>query len=161
MATYKVIGKGVDGKYMDDHAREDVIGYILQDCKTPHHYVGGSAVNVDNALHEMTALAEAYHKNSRLRLRHSVIGFETDKNVTVQIANQIARQAAAFFGQEYQIIYAVHEDKNYLHIHLVMNSVSYLNGRKYHGDKKNFYAFINYMKRVVKPYGINFYAVSE
>ena len=82
MATFKVIGLGQDGKYMDDYSREDVIAYILRNDKTPHHCIGGAAVNVYNALQEMTLLAQAFHEDSGLRLRHSVISFEKDKQIT-------------------------------------------------------------------------------
>ena len=159
MATFKVIGRGQNGKYMDDYAREDVIAYVLQNDKTPHHCIGGAAVNIYNALQEMTLLARAFHKDTGLRLRHSVISFENDRGITLKAANQIAQQAIAYFGSAYQIIYAVHEDTEHLHIHLVMNSVSYLDGMKYHGSKKDYYSFIGYMKVVLRPYGIPFYPV--
>ena len=159
MATFKVIGLGQDGKYMDDYSREDVIAYILRNDKTPHHCIGGAAVNVYNALQEMTLLAQAFHKDSGLRLRHSVISFEKDKQITLEAAEQIACHAVSYYGSAYQMIYAIHEDTAHLHIHLVMNSVSYLDGKKYHGNKKDYYGFINYMRSVVRPYGIPFYPV--
>ena len=34
MATFKVIGKGEDGKYFDDLALKDVINYVLNPQKT-------------------------------------------------------------------------------------------------------------------------------
>lgn len=159
MATYKVIGCEQDGKYMDETAREDVISYVTRPDKIPHHYVGGVAVNIDNAAEEMTILADAFHKDDGLRLRHSVIGF--DKDITLETANAIARIAAEYFGSERQTIYAVHEDADHIHAHIVMNSVSYLDGRKYHGTKKQYYDFIKYMKSAVRPYGITFYPVKN
>ena len=159
MATFKVIGLGQDGKYMDDYSREDVIAYVLRNDKTPHHCIGGAAVNVYNAFQEMTLLAQAFYKDSGLRLRHSVISFENSENIGINEVDQIARHAIAYYSGAYQIIYAVHEDAEHLHIHLVMNSVSYLDGKKYHGDKKDYYGFINYMKSVVGSYGIPFYPV--
>ena len=104
----------------------------------------------------MTLLARAFHKDTGLRLRHSVISFENNRGITLKAADQIAQQAIAHFGSAYQIIYAVHEDADHLHIHLVMNSVSYLDGMKYHGSKKDYYSFIGYMKAALSPYGISF-----
>lgn len=161
MATFKVIGLKQDGKYMDDNARNDVIKYVTRADKTPHHYVGGMAVNVDNAVDEMTVLATAYHKDDGLRLRHSVIGFEKDKGITPEDANEIARRAVEYFGEKYQTIYAVHEDAGHIHAHIVMNSVSYIDGRKCYGTKKEYYDFIEYMKDVVRPYGIPFIPVRD
>ena len=159
MATFKVIGLGQDGAYMDDQARRDVINYVLRCDKTPHHCVGGAAVNVYNAPQEMTLLARSFHKDTGKRLRHSVISFDNHKEITLEAVNQIAQKAIAYYGSAYQIIYAVHEDADHLHIHLVMNSVSYLDGMKYCGDRNDYYGFINYMKDVLRPYGIPFYPV--
>ena len=159
MATYKVIGVGQDGKYMDEYARKDVISYVLRPEKTPHRFVGGAAVNVDNAELEMTLLAQAFHNDTGLRIRHSEISFENDPGITLEVANEIAQKAVAFFGCVYQIIYAIHEDTEHIHFHMAMNTVSFLDGRKYYGTKKQYYDFINYMKGVLRPYGIPFYPV--
>ena len=60
MATFKVIGRGQNGKYMDDYAREDVIGERFQarntDAMDAHYdadYYGaimGPTVNFINNL---------------------------------------------------------------------------------------------------------------
>lgn len=161
ITAFKVIGRGQKDKYMDETARKDVISYMTRPDKAPHHYIGGIAVNIDNAAEEMTILADAFHKDDVLRLRHSVIGFDKDKDITLETVNAIARATAEYFGSEYQTIYAVHEDAEHIHAHLVMNSVSYLNGRKYHGTKKEYYDFLKYMKRVVRSYGIPFIPVKD
>lgn len=161
MANYKVIGKGQNGKYTDEWARKDVITYCERLDKTPHNYKGSRAVNIENAAEEMNILAQVYNNDEKVRLRHSVISFDKDENIAATQADEIARAAIQYFGDEYQIIYCVHEDTDNIHVHIVMNQVSYLDGHKYHGSKKQHYDFIKYMKQVVRPYGINFMAVSD
>lgn len=160
MATYKVIGKCQNGKYTDSESREAVAHYCSQEYKMPHHIMGSRAVSLDNTAEEMSIVAQVYHNDHQVRLRHSVIGFEQDE-VTLTDANQIAQEAVRYFGKEYQIVYYIHEDTNHLHIHMLMNQVSYLNGRKYHGDKKQHHNFVNHMKKAVNPYGISFIPVAD
>jgi len=154
MATFKVVGIGQNGKYMDDTSRSDVIAYCFQPHKIPHSLIGGMGVNPLYAAEEMVTLANSYNKDSGLRLRHWVISFSPKEKVSLQMANAIGRQAIRFYGQTYQIIYAVHEDKNHPHIHVVMNSVSFLDGRKYHGEKKDYYRYLAYLKEVLFAYGL-------
>lgn len=161
MATYRVIGKGEAKKYYDDDARRDVIAYCLREDKTPHSYIGDRAVNVDNAVSEMNALARLYDNDERVRLRHSIISFDTSENITPAQAAEIADAAICYFGDEYQILYSVHEDAAHVHAHIVMNQVSYQDGHKYRGTRKEHYDFIQYMEHVVLPYGISFIPVND
>lgn len=43
------------------------------------------------------------------------------------------------FFSEYQTIFAVHEDTDNLHIHFVFNSVSYVTGKKWCPNHREFY----------------------
>ena len=75
------------------------------------------------------------------------------------MAKQIARQACGYYADSYQIVAAIHEDKEHLHIHFVMNATNYNDGTKYRGDKKDYYGFLKHLNQIVKPYGINIRAV--
>ena len=49
MATFKVIGKGEDGKYFDTFALTDVINYVVNSCKTPSNLIGTFGVRLPYA----------------------------------------------------------------------------------------------------------------
>lgn len=136
MATYKVIGKGQNGKYTDDAARESVISYCMTPCKVKHGCMGSRAVDLEHAAEEMQWLANLYHNDKRVRLRHCVISLGNKERISLEDAREIAEYAIDFFGRDYQIIYCIHEDTEQLHIHTVMNQVSYQDGRKYSGTRK-------------------------
>lgn len=59
-----------------------------------------------------------------------------------------------FIGQQYQCAYAVHQDTNNLHIHFVYNSVSFIDGHRYYGTKKEYYDLVGYIKGLLCEYGI-------
>ena len=161
MATFKVIGKGEDGKYFDDLALKDVINYVLNPQKTKSHLVGAYGVQIEFAAQQMEFVSRAYNNYDKLRLRHFIISFADSDCILPCDAIYIAQRAAEFYANRYQIIFGIHEDADHLHVHFVMNQVSYLDGRKYSGSKKEHYDFVNYMKDICYGFGIDFIPVSE
>ena len=161
MATFKVIGKGEDGKYFDDRALNNVINYVLDPIKAKSRMIGAYGVQVEFAAQQMELVSRAYNNYDKLRLRHFIISFADNDCILSCDAIYIAQRAAEFYANRYQIIFGIHEDADHLHVHFVMNQVSYLDGRKYSGSKKEHYDFVNYMKDVCYSFGIDFIPVSE
>lgn len=161
MSVFKVItgasssyqGEDAEKKYHDTDAIQDVIAYVLNPAKTHPSYIGGFSVNPQMAAAQFEIVARVNGKAFGIRLRHMVLSFEPGEPVSKDLAKQIAYQVAAYYGDEYQIIYAVHLDKPHLHIHFVMNTVSYRTGTKYDGSKRDYYRFIDHMKNVLRGYG--------
>lgn len=137
-------------KYQDDLALDDVISYCMVPSKTPTCVIGGFGVNLNQAAYEMKRLSEAYGKFRGLRLRHMILSFskqeiERFRSHVYDSLSRIAYYAASYYGGQYQIIYSLHEDSANLHIHFVMNVVSFLTGKKYSGTKEDYYRFQDYL----------------
>ena len=129
-------------KYYDAKARENVIQYIFRPDKTPHGLIGGWAVDPMYAASQMNYLSKAYGKEDGLQLRHFILSFsEKEVQRMGQCAliriDEYAQYAALYYGGEYQIVYAVHEDSRHLHVHFVLNTLNYRTGKKYPGDKED------------------------
>ena len=155
MATLKT-ANGTN-KYFDDNSREDVINYILRSDKTIHNLYDSNIRDISdicNASIIMDNTAEKFGKASGVKLRHFIISFEPAEVSALTVAYDIAKRIAAFFFGEYQTVFAVHEDKPHLHIHIVINSVSYTDGHRYYGKRQEFNAFKSYIKQVLADYGI-------
>ena len=167
---------GYTEKYKDDNAIHDEINYIYDvkhnGAKTDHYkYIGGWAVDYANAAYEMELLARYYHKGSGVRLRHWEISFtEADMQAAErrlpglsrwQVLYRLATELTAYYADRYQIVFAVHWDHGAGHVHAVMNSVSYVDGRKFPGTKAEYYGYENYAKGVAAKYGFNIYTVSD
>ncbi len=153
MPTLKTLNGA--GKYHDSNARQDVISYILKPGKTPHHFIGGVEVDMNNPAQSMTQVAQAHGKDSRIRLHHCVISFHPDEVDALNIVQTVAEQISEKIGETYQTVYAVHEDTDHPHVHVVYNSVSYATGNKYHGSKKDYYALVGCVKSALRSNGIN------
>lgn len=151
MATYKVIHE--PKKYHDMKSFHDVIEYITSPSKTNPDGIIGGAASPETAAAEMEDVVLAFRKEKGVKLRHSVLSFSPEEPVTARQVKKIAGECIRYYECDYQILAAVHEDRDHLHVHFVMNTTSYRNGRKYHGDKADYYGFLSHMNRVTKPYG--------
>lgn len=148
MARYSVIGIGEHHKFFDAKSYSVAIHYI----SNPSHAccVGGANISsLETAAVEMQANAAKFQKDSGKRIRHSVLSFETYENITVEKANSFAQKIIQYYAPDYQIVYAVHDNTEHVHIHFVMNQIS-LTGTRYAGKKKDYYDFQAYMKAVTK-----------
>ena len=161
MAVFKVAAIGEDGKYFDDFALTDVINYVVNPRKTPSNLIGAFGVRLEYAAQQMELVARAFNKYQKLRLRHWIISFGDRDLINPVEAYYIAVEAAKFYADRYQLIFAVHEDTDQVHVHFVMNQVSYVDGHKYSGTKKEYYDFIYYMKDVCAEYDVSFIPVTR
>lgn len=159
MALFKVLnGKG---KYHDLKAREDVLRYILNPLKTQSGLRGGVGVTPD-IVGSMNDVAVRYDKVNGVQLRHFVLSFPPTELDSPEVVYEIACRIAQFIAQEFQVIFAVHENTENLHIHFMFNSISHRDGHRYQGKKKEYYDLVNFIKSNLKYfYGINLMTVSN
>lgn len=141
-------------KYHDVNSLHDVISYCCNPDKAKSGLIGGFGINVRYAAEQMDGLAWAYRQADGVRLRHMELAFEPGERISLENVFLIAYKVAWYYGQEYQILFAVHEDTPHRHIHFVMNTVSYMDGHKYPGTKEDYYRFRDYVGEVLYPYRI-------
>lgn len=147
MALYKIIGVGEHGKFFDDGAYETVLNYIFHPQKAV--CIGGVGItSTATAAEEMRQVAIAFGKDFGKRLRHSVLTFEPQECVNPEQANNYAQRIIQYYTPEYQITYAVHGDTDHVHVHFVMNQISFVDGHRYAGKKKDYYGFRKYVQEV-------------
>lgn len=149
MANYEVIGVGEHGKYFDENAYHDLINYIFR--KDHAIYCNGYGfTSFSSAADEMQAVARKFNKDSGKRVRHSVLSFSEWENskITPVTAYNIGLRLCQFYAPEYQIAFAVHNNTEQLHIHFVMNQISYVDGHRYGGKKHDFYEFKKFAHQV-------------
>ena len=151
MAWLRVFNES--GKYHDDESLITVLNYCTREDKTSEALVGGWAVNPENAMEEMETFAKLGNKDTGSRLRHFEISFAPNHLRDPEIALQIAKECAKYYGDNHQIVYAVHTDKHHVHAHFVMNPVRYTDGKKYRGTKKDLYDFQAHGTKVLHEAG--------
>ena len=117
----------VQNDYPDQGSLSRVINYI-----TKSDIIGGYAVDPYHAFRQMEMVKSAFHKNGGIQLKHFFITFSLDEALRIDLDQvlDLGFQVGRLF-QEYQLVYAVHLDGSHLHLHCVMNAVSFLDGHKY------------------------------
>ena len=94
--------------------------------------IGGYGLDPENAYTQMVMVKRVYHKLEGKQMEHFFIAFSDREIQKFDLSDLMAlgfKIAACF--EEYQMFFSLHADTSHLHLHFVMNSVSFLTGRKY------------------------------
>ncbi len=131
--------------------------YICNKAKTDNGSLVGS-INClpDFSFEQMIQTKKMFGKTDGRQGYHFVISLEPGEGNEKQMLEIMRRFAEEFLCGEYEAVYAVHNDKNHLHGHLVFNSVNMVTGRKYNykkGDWKDIIQPIT--NRLCEEYGLS------
>ena len=117
------------------------ITYAANPIKTEQFFFT-SALNcgsVDTAFAEMQDTKHRFGKTGGVLGYHFIQSFKPGE-VTPEQAHAIGVEfAQRLFGNRYEVVIGTHLDKHHLHNHLVVNSVSLLDGKKYHSSPGSYY----------------------
>ena len=105
-----------------------------------HRFVSGINCSPSTARDEMLAVKKRFGKENGTVAYHGYQSFAPGE-ATPEMAHEIGMKLAArLWGDRYQVIVATHLDKeNHLHNHFVLNTVSFVDGIKYHRTKKDYH----------------------
>lgn len=118
-------------------------------------FIGGLGVNPYHSemmIQQMLAVKKIFHKEEGRQLRHIIVSFEKEWNVDPQTALYIAYGIAQYYSNRYQICFGVHQSTDNLHIHFVMNTVSFIDGRMYSGAFRELEQFKTHVSEVINRY---------
>lgn len=129
-----------------------VINYGKNGDKTEHGILVSSVnCNIETSYEEMALTKKFFHKEGNTLGYHIIQSFKGHE-VTPEKANQIGKQLAKeLWGDKYQIVICTHINKENVHNHIIMNSVSFVDGKKYHNSN----AEIAFMKQASDRICIN------
>lgn len=116
-----------------------LLDYILNSEKTEgNRYVGSlnCGSTAEKVLKDMIGTKKYFGKESRNphdRLAyHWTLSWSPDENITETEALRITQEfCEQYFGENYEVVFAVHNDKDHIHTHICFNSVNRINGYKY------------------------------
>ena len=125
ITKYKVIQKNL----------EAVINYAKNGDKTEKGIlVSGINCLPDTAYFQMMLTKKSFHKEDG-RLGYHIIQSFNGKEVSPEKCNSIGVELAqGLFGDKYQVLVCTHIDKENVHNHIILNSVSFVDGSKYHNS---------------------------
>ncbi len=111
---------------------KNALEYIQNPEKTEERVLVGS-INclLETAFEQMMDTKVTYGKTDKRQGFHIVISFVPGEATEEQAFDIVGRFAKEYLGDKYEAVYAVHNDKEHMHGHIVFNSVSFETGAKY------------------------------
>ena len=150
----------------DGQQLTDVIRYAVNSEKTQekgnedgaplHRFVSGINCSPSTARDEMLAVKKRFGKESGTVAYHGYQSFAPGE-ATPELAHEIGvKLATRLWGDRYQVIIATHLDKeNHLHNHIVVNTVSFADGIKYHRTRKDYHEMQTVSDELCREYGLS------
>lgn len=129
-----------------------IINYVTQDKKTTADLITGKDCMAESCLEEMLYTKNLYNKTGGRQYIHIIQSFDPKDNLTPsQVHNAGLKLANTFNG--FQVLVATHIDKEHLHNHLVVNSVSFETGYKIQMSKKDLQYLKDYSDEICAKMG--------
>jgi len=118
---------------------QQVLSYTRDDNKTEKQlYVSGINCDLLTAYEQMQRTKRQFQKTGGIVAFHAYQAFAPGE-ATPEIAHAIGMKLAQeLWGERFEVIVSTHLDKQHLHNHLVLNSVSFRDGKRYYDNKASY-----------------------
>ena len=118
---------------------QDALDYAANRDKTEQSCFESSyACTLETAFADMRQTKEQWHKPGGVQGYHLVQSFAADE-VTPELAHRIAKELAdRVLGGRYEYVIGTHLNTGHIHSYIVWNSVSWIDGKKYHSNGKSY-----------------------
>lgn len=138
-------------------ALADVLTYAKDEEKTERKFfVEGINCNPSTAREQFMTTKEAFCKVDGILAYHGYMSFK-EQNITPALAQEIGLEfAKRVWGDRFQVVVTTHLNTQHLHCHFVINSVSFVDGKKLSENEKRWYYFRHIADEVCKEYGVYF-----
>lgn len=136
-------------------ALRDVLAYAKDEEKTEREFfVQGINCNPSTARDQFVTVKEQFDKTDGIQAYHGYLSFkETD--ISPELAQQIGMEFAnTVWGKRFQVVVTTHLNTKHLHCHFVVNSVSYVDGKRLANEEKAWFKFRHIADELCKKYGL-------
>lgn len=132
---------------------DNVIDYITNKDKTNNKkYVTGINCMADVAFKEMSITKQQFNKTGGILGFHAYQSFKGCE-VTADEAHEIGiRLAEELWGDKFQVVVTTHTNTKNFHNHFAINSVSFIDGKKYYDNKTNYAIMRKVSDNICKEY---------
>ncbi|NCC61441.1 MAG: relaxase [Verrucomicrobiae bacterium] len=134
-----------------------VMDYAVQPTKTEQQqFVSGVNCLPEIARQQMLLTKQHFGKLDGRTAYHAYQSFKPEE-ATPEIAHLIGVEfAEKLWGDRFQVVVATHVDKAHIHNHFVINSVSFLDGKKFHSDCKSYFGQMRVLSdELCKQHGLS------
>ena len=155
------IFKAIHGAAKSHAGLRNTLEYVLREAKVKDGYVETlgpmpEELNWDSAYKAFLDEKKLQDKDSGRMCAHYVLSFHADEKITPEQVLEFGKSFAEQAFKGYQSIIAVHQDRDHLHCHFVVNSVSYeLCQNKLHTSKKDLQRWKDLINEMCRERGLS------
>ena len=131
--------------------------YCCRENKTAYEgrqLVTGVNCVAETAFREFLNTKRLYEKTEGRQFYQLIQSFHPEENLTPQTAHEIALQLAEEFSG-FEIVVATHTDREHIHSHFIINSVSADTGKKYHSNMESLQHLRDVSDALCREYGLS------
>ncbi len=141
--------------YISSEDLEDVLGYADDDIKTESHaYTTAINCTREYAREEFELVKKQFAKEGGTVALHAYQSFE--ENISPKEAHEIGVQMAKeLWGDKFQVIVATHLNTDHVHNHFVINSVSFVDGKRFHTTNYSWLDMVKVSDRLCREHGLS------
>ena len=110
--------------------------------------------SADGLAMQFKAVRFAFDKDNNILAHHYVQSFSPNESITPELAHQIGVELAKKVAPGFQVVVATHIDRDHIHNHIIINSVSYKTGMKWKGDLRTRMNMRAESDKLCKKYGL-------
>lgn len=157
MAISKILYMKDCGNHFHGKHLKQSLDYVMNLEKTQNgRLIGGMNCQPDTAFKQMMDTKKAFGKVDKRQGYHLIISFK-EGEVSPDTAYEITRRfVKEYLGQQYEAVYCVHDNTDHVHSHIIFNSVSFVDGRKYRYEKGDWERDIQPItNRLCEEYGLS------
>ncbi|WP_242836383.1 relaxase/mobilization nuclease domain-containing protein [Ruminococcus sp. FC2018] len=134
-----------------------LLGYVSREKKTKledRRFVTGINCSPESTYEEMLLTKQMHKKTGGRLYYHLVQSFPKGYEIKPELAHKIALELTGKALKDYECLVATHIDREHIHSHIVFNSVSFEDGRKYHSDNNSLHELMKLSDEICRQYGV-------
>ena len=134
----------------------NVIDYVEADYKTEKQlYVSALNCSVETAEEEMILTKKRFNKTGGILGFHAYQSF-SEGEVSPEMAHEIGvKLAEEMWGDRFEVVISTHLNTKHYHNHFVVNSVSFVDGKRYYDNRTTYAEFRKVSNLICEEYGLN------
>lgn len=148
--------ENLDFSSPDFQGLRTVLDYTQQDAKTEKQfYVTGINCDIDTACEQMGRTKLQFQKTDGILAFHGYQAFAPGE-ATPETAHAIGvKLAKELWGERFEVVVSTHLDKQHLHNHFVLNSVSFTDGKRYYDNNTTYALMRQTSDRLCREYSLS------
>ena len=163
MAISKILHMKDSGNSFHARHLKRALDYVMNTEKTQRgRLVGAVNCQADMAFEQMMDTKKQFGKTDKRQGYHIILSFKEDE-VEPDRAFEITQKfVAEYLGDAYEAVFVIHDNTDHVHSHIVFNSVSFVDGKKYRYEKGDWAKYIQPItNKLCQEYGLSIIDVED